>query len=78
MSPGFYIPAAFVKSGIWLEECSPEIVPALCHDRALAAAGSLSAGLPNEHGCHLSLPTGIINDRAETAQKGNRTGTRFM
>lgn len=34
MFPGFYIPTVFVKTGIWLEEGSPESVPALCYNCA--------------------------------------------
>lgn len=76
MFPGFYIPTGFVKIGIWLEESSPESYK-LC----LAAAGDPSAQvcwLANEHGCSLSLPAGIIDDRTIAAYKRNRTGTRFM
>lgn len=75
MFPGFYIPTVFCENwhlarGMQARKCCCPVL-----QLSVAAAGSLSAGW---HGCHLSLPTGIIRDRTETGQRGNRTGTGFM
>lgn len=77
MFPGFYIPTVFVKTGMWLEEGSPESV-LLSATTVLGSSWQSVSWQAKEHGCHLSLPTGIIPDRTETVHKGNRAGTGFL